>query len=162
MKVKLRPVFSWDIPEIDGLITNTVRNVCRSDYAPQQIDAWLSKRDIANWESRVVNDYFLIAEANQRIVGFGSLKKGNCIDLLYVHQDYMRQGIATTLYKALEKMSEKFGAGHIESYVSKTARPFFEKSGFAIVHENRNIIDGIEIVNYYMRKAIVKQNRVIP
>ena len=41
-----------------------------------------------------INQNTLIAEMNGVIIGFGSIDKSGCLDLLFVHKDYQKQGVA--------------------------------------------------------------------
>ncbi len=98
----------------------------------------------------LVNQYFLIAEIDEKMIGFGSLENGNHIDFLYIYKDFIRKGIANLIFDKLKAESLKLGFDKQTSDVSKTARPFFETKGFKVIRENKNKINGVEIINYHM------------
>jgi len=153
--ITIRRAIIDDMQEMQALFVDTIRSTCQKDYSEEQISVWTSSvENQSRWIEKLESQYFLIAETKGRIVGYASLENGNYLDFMYVHKDFMRQGIAINLYKALEKESKRKGVSTISSDVSITAKPFFEKIGFISVKENKNVMKGIEIINYQMRKDI--------
>ena len=153
--ILLRTAQLNDLAQILQLFVTTIKHTCSNDYNSQQFEAWISSaknKDI--WINRIKNQYFLIAEINNQIVGFASLENKYYVDLLYLHKDYLKQGIACELYKRLEQIARESGKSEIESDVSITAVPFFEKMGFRMVHENRILLQGVKLINYRMSKQI--------
>ncbi len=151
MKLKFRQAKSDDLEEMQNLFVETVKNTCRNDYNKNQINAWItSVENKEKWKSILANQYVLIAETDKKMVGFGSLKNGNYIDLLYIHKDFVREGIATLIFEKLKVESLKFDFDTLTADVSKTARPFFENKGFQVIRENKNKINGVNIINYHM------------
>ncbi|MEM6829612.1 MAG: GNAT family N-acetyltransferase, partial [Bacteroidota bacterium] len=140
-----------DLEEIQQLFVGTVMSTCRSDYDMEQLNAWVSKAgDKERWKNFIVDQYFIIAETDGKMAGYSSLKNGNYVNLMYVHKDFLRQGIAGRIYEKLKGESLRLGFHQLTSDVSKTAQPFFETKGFKVIRENKNVIDGIAIVNYHM------------
>lgn len=151
MTIEFRPAEIDDLKEIQTLFVESIKNSCREDYNERQINAWVSSANNDDrWRSFIINQYFLLAVINGKIVGFGSLENGNYLDLLYVHKDFLRKGIANFLFEKLKAQSIDLGFNSISSDVSKTALPFFVKKGFKIAHENLNRINGEVLINYHM------------
>ena len=70
--------------------------------------AWKSSSgDQQRWHRLIENQYFIIAILNGKIVGFASLDQGNYVDVMYVHRDFQRQGIAQQLYSTLENEAKR-------------------------------------------------------
>lgn len=137
-----------DCPELLRLFYATVHTVNARDYSPRQLDAWADgKADAAAWERSFLEHTTLIAELDGVITGFGDIANDGYLDRLYVHKDYQGMGIATALCGRLEA-----GHGHITTYASITARPFFEGRGYRVVRENRVVRHNIELINYLMEK----------
>ena len=152
--IKIRRATLDDLSAMQELYVETIRSTCKKDYDQAQIDVWTaSVENEARWKEAVTQQYFLVATTHPTIVGFGSLKNGDFIDFMYVHKDYVRQGIAERLYQELENEAKRLGHAQIAADVSKTARPFFEKKGFQVVRENKRHIKGVEITNYRMVKS---------
>ena len=144
-----------DIKELQSLFVETISVICKVDYDEEQIEIWTSsikKQD--RWLDILTNQYLLVAEDNEKILGFCSLDKENYLDFLYVHKDHQRQGIANKLYVEIEKEVTRKEQKIITSDVSKTALPFFEKVGFEVITEQTVEIEGVKLINYKMTKKI--------
>ena len=153
--IHIRQAVLDDLPEILTLFVGTIQHTCQNDYNAEQIAAWTASVDNkSRWQDALADQYFLVAEIDNKLVGFSSLEHGNYLDFMYVHYAYERRGIAHTLYQAIETEARRLGSTFITAYVSKTARSFFEKQGFKVVKENKNLIRSIELINYKMIKNI--------
>lgn len=151
----LRQAVLTDLDEIKELFTATITTVCTNDYTPEQIAVWASTVENSHrWYDAVASQFFLLAEIDDKIVGFASLENNTHIDFMYVHKDYQRQGIAETLMNELETEARDLHAMALTSDVSKTARPFFERIGFDVITKQLNPRKGVEIVNYKMSKKL--------
>ncbi len=58
---------------------------------------------------RLAGELTLVATLGESAVGFASLKDNTVIDMLYVHPAAARQGVATALVEALEKLATARG-----------------------------------------------------
>ncbi|MDH6250757.1 putative acetyltransferase [Chryseobacterium sp. H1D6B] len=144
-----------DLAGLRRLFADTIINVCRSDYNDEQITVWSSATEnIKRWESVLEEQFVLISEEQDQITGFCTLDKGNYIDLLFVHKDYLRQGTAEKLYTAVEQEAIRLNQAALTSDVSKTAKSFFEKMGFIVLKEQTVYVKDIEFINYKMRKTL--------
>ena len=144
-----------DLPELQQLFVDTISNVCQADYDSKQISAWTSSVENENrWKDILINQLVLVAQDKEKITGFCTLDKGNYIDLLYVHKDCQRQGIALKLYTDIEKEAKRQGQTKLTSDVSVTARPFFKKVGFKVTKSQTVKLKDTELTNYKMTKKI--------
>lgn len=147
-----------DLPELKKLFVDTVTVICKTDYGNNQIEAWVSdtKNNLnrQRWQNTLKNQFVLVAQHDNKIVGFATLDNGNYIDFLYVHKDYQRQGIADRLYTDIEKEAKRQQQTILASDVSKTARPFFEKQKFKIIAEQIVNKKGVNLTNYKMTKTL--------
>ncbi|MGS2763723.1 GNAT family N-acetyltransferase [Sinomicrobium sp. M5D2P9] len=144
-----------DLPELQQLFSNTVLSVCKADYTEEQVRVWASgieNRD--RWQKALTEQFILVAEDQENITGFCTLRNYNYIDFLFVHHRYQRKGIAQKLYGEIEKEALRNRQTKLTAGVSKTARPFFEKCGFGIVKEQVVTIKGTELANYLMTKTL--------
>ena len=160
--LKLRRAKLEDVPEMQQLFVETIRVVCRCDYTTEQIRAWLSgAQNEERWNQLINQQYCLLGELDNVIVGFGSLAGGSYLDFLYVHKDYQGHGFANAIVDALLAEALRAGVVQVTAHVSKTARGFFEHRGFAEVRENRKIVQGVEMVNYEMAVDLQPQSYVL-
>jgi putative acetyltransferase len=147
-----------DLIGLQRLFVDTIHEVCRDDYTTEQMEAWTydvkNQRNQKRWEYALVHQYFLVAHHEDQILGFASLEHDSYVDFLYVHKDFQGQGVASALYSALEKEAVRLHQTMLTSDVSKTARPFFERTGFEVTKEQMVLRRGVELTNYKMKKAL--------
>ncbi|WKL47261.1 GNAT family N-acetyltransferase [Flavobacterium pectinovorum] len=144
-----------DLKEMQELYTETIKSVCKNDYNPDQIEAWISGvHNTDRWLEVVNTQFVLLAIIQNKITGFGTLKNGNYIDFFYIHKDFQRQGIADKILTELELEAIRQNSKMLTSDISITAKPFFEKKGFRVKAEQKNIRLGIELINYKMEKKL--------
>ena len=135
------------------LFYDTVHTVNAKDYTNEQLNAWATGSvDLEAWHRRFSENDTLIAEINRQIAGFANMSKTGYVDMLYVHRDFQRRGVATALINELERRAQKNGLSGFETYASITARPFFEKHGYTVEKENTVITNGVKLLNYKMVK----------
>lgn len=130
------------------LFYETVHTVNAKDYSREQLCAWAeSAESLILRRQDLLKQKTLVAKRNGKIVGFGSITQSGELDLLFVHHDYQRQGIATALCNELEK-----GFPAIKTYASITAKPFFEQRGYVVIKPHEVERSGIKLKNYVMQK----------
>lgn len=155
MELKIRQATLEDIPEITSVFRDTIRTINSKDYSEKQIQVWASgANDLAKWEDRIKNNYFIVAENENRIVGFAYLKNGNYFDGLFVHKDYQRQGIAIKLMRIIESKVITNGYEIIKSDVSITALPFFEDQYYIVEKKQKKSFKGLVFENYIVYKEL--------
>ena len=146
-----------DLTELQKLFVESVKSVCSADYNAEQIKIWTSSvENIKRWKDIMTYQAVIVAEFNNQIVGFTSLANFNYVDLMYVHKDFQKQGIAKRLYAVIEDIAKENKQTVLTSDVSKTARPFFSKMGFSVVKEQTVIRKGIELTNFKMTKTLTE------
>jgi len=146
-----------DLAEPQKLFVDTIASICTADYDKQQIEVWTSGIDNKQrWDEIMIKKFVLVAQQADKIVGFATLDNGNYIDLLYVHKDHQRQGIAQRLLDDITIEAGRLKQMKLTSDVSKTARPFFEKNGFNVLTEQILKIKSIKLTNYKMTKTLDK------
>lgn len=163
MSLTLRIGQLADLAEIQKLFLDTVNEICKTDYSTSQIEAWtletLKGTNQQRWVDALMHQYVVVAQQDDRIVGFATLDKGCHIDFLYVHKDYQRQGIANALYAKIEHQAKLQQQIVLTSHVSITARPFFEKVGFIVVEEQIVVRQGVKLTNFIMKKTMLYSTR---
>jgi len=104
-RIHIRRYSPNDISEITELFYTTVHTINLRDYFSAEVDAWAPKNiDKAALDKRLSGNFTIVAEHDETIVGFASLAYKGYYDLLYVHKDYQRQGIATALTSIIENL----------------------------------------------------------
>lgn len=149
--MKLRTYRAEDCPELAHLFYETVHAVNAKDYAQEQLNAWAAGNvDLNAWNASFLARYTVVAEMDGMIVGFGDMDESGYLDRLYVHKDFQHCGVARAICDALEEFST---AAEFTTHASITARPFFEKRGYAVVKEQQVERRGVLLTNFVMRKS---------
>lgn len=95
-----------DLRELQKIFIETIQSVCHCDYDEQQIQAWAAAAENQQrWHGLVNEQFLLVAEKDNSLIGFGSLANENCIDFLHVHKGYQRRGVAREIYLKLEEQA---------------------------------------------------------
>lgn len=114
---KVRQGQANDLADLQKLFVYTITKICKSDYNKQQIGVWASIVDNKQrWDEIMTKQFVLVAQQDNKIVGFATLDNGNYIDLLYVHKDHQRQGIADKLYAEIETEARRLSPNRQPSY----------------------------------------------
>ena len=153
--VIVRDYGSEDAASLCRLFFETVRSVNRADYSEEQVRAWAPEvPDAETWHERMSGRHTLVAEKEGRTVGFAELEEDGHLDMLYVHKDAVGRGVGSRLYAAVEERARGLGSGRLFTEASITARPFFERRGFAVLGRNVVTQHGVELVNFSMEKDL--------
>ena len=145
-----------DISEITELFYNTIHTINLRDYSSAEVDAWAPKNiDKVAWKHRLSENFTIVAKQDGIIVGFASLSYKGYYDLLYIHKDYQRQGIATALTDIIENEAVLNGINELTADVSITAKSFFEKRGYEVIRRQSVERKGQLLTNYKMIKNLL-------
>jgi putative acetyltransferase len=144
-----------DLEAVVMLFQSSVREVASRDYSPAQVSAWAPEPpDSEAWARRLGTGGVFVYERNDQIAGFVRVDDNGCVDLLYVHPEVQRQGVARALFDRVRSWAVSRGIRHLRSEVSTTARPFFEGVGFRIVREQVVERCGASLQNFRMERDI--------
>jgi len=147
----IREANSEDTGRLIEVFSNSIKTAAVKDYTPNEIKEWLkTTQNKSRWRDLLKEQVVLVAEVRNQVVGFASLKEGNYLDFMYVHSDFMRQGIAQCLLNEVLDRVKSLKMESISSDVSITAKPFFEKNGFKVVRKNENHRGEEGLINYHM------------
>ncbi len=154
-KVGLRPFLSEDTPVLAAIFVASIEELAEDDYSDAQREAWASAaEDEGKFGKRLAGQLTLVATVGGSPVGFVSLKGKDHLDLLYVHPGFARQGVATALCDALEKLAGARGTMSVTVEASDTAEPFFVKRGYSGQQRNTVSIGDEWLTNTTMKKSL--------
>jgi putative acetyltransferase len=141
--------------DLFDLFWETVHSVNAEDYTNEQLETWAPEQtDTEKWKNRIENNFVVIAKMGNKIVGFSELSPKGCIDMLYVHKDYLRQKVGQQLLEYIIQKAKNVGFTEVFTEASITARPFFEKQGFKLIKKQVKTINTVDFINYKMKKGI--------
>lgn len=148
MNIILRKYQPSDCHALAKLFYDTVHTVCKNNYSEKQLFAWATGNvDLIKWNQSFLSHYTIVAEINGIAAGFGDIDISGYLDRLYVHKDFQRRGIASSICNALEKSVD---SDKIITHASITAKGFFEKRGYSILKEQQVKRQGITLTNHIM------------
>jgi len=151
----LRPMLPADTLVLAAIFVASIEELTGDDYSEAQQLAWASAaEDEAKFGARLASELTLVATIDSAPVGFAALKGADHIDMLYVHPDAARQGIATMLCDALEKLAANRGAGQLTVDANDTAAPLFLKRGYVAQRRNSVAIGDEWLANTTMQKTL--------
>lgn len=154
-KVGLRPFLPADTPVLAAIFVASIDELTEEDYTEAQREAWASAaEDEQEFGKRLASQLTLVATIESSPVGFAALKGADHLDLLYVHPGFARQGVATALCDALEKLAGARGATAITVEASDTAEPFFVQRGYAGQQRNTVTVGEEWLANTTMKKSL--------
>lgn len=106
----------------------------RAHYDEAQRRAWAPEvPDTSSWLDRLKSQTTFVAERNERVIGFMTLRPDGYIDLAYVAPDAVGTGVAKLLYDSVEAEASKMDVRRLHSEASQGARAFFERQGWSVV-----------------------------
>jgi putative acetyltransferase len=147
----MREYRSSDLEAVIALFQRSVREVASRDYSPAQLSAWAPETaDLRAWSKRLADGGVFVCSRNDHIAGFARIDAEGCVDLLYVHPNCQRQGVARELVEWLVSWAASRGLRRLQAEVSVTARPFFERMGFRVVRPQVVERRGVKFNNFVM------------
>jgi putative acetyltransferase len=154
-KPALRPFLAADTPVLAAIFAASIEELTGDDYSEAQQQAWASAADDEEkFGERLAGELTLIATLQNSPVGFASLRGADHIGMLYVHPSAARQGVASMLIDALEKIAGGRGAKSLTVDASDTAQEFFAKRGYIGKQRNTVTMNGEWIANTTMQKTL--------
>lgn len=115
-------------------------------YDDEEVAAWAAGRSADDYEFDDPDRYFVVAEVDGEIRGFGILtltaREHLTVDVdaevtgVYVHPDVARRGVGTALLEHLERRARERGATSLGLWASLNAVPFYERRGYERVAEH--------------------------
>lgn len=154
--MQIRMATLQDTGQLKNLYQGTITHINNRHYNPEQVRAWAARGErIASLENKIKQQYFYVAvNPEDTITGFASVEADGELDMMFVHKDFQGQGIATLLIEQIFEKAMELGLPSLTSYVSITARPFFEKMGFKVVETRQVDLGEVSLTNYKMTKSM--------
>ena len=150
----LRPYLATDTPVLAAIFAAAITELTGDEYSEEQQEAWAAVAEDEEFGRRLAADLTLIATMQNSAVGFASLRGKDHIRMLYVHPNVARQGVASMLVDALEKLAGGRGAEKLTVDASDSAAEFFRKRGYVAQQRNSITINGEWLANTTMQKTL--------
>jgi putative acetyltransferase len=126
----IRPAVAFDAPAICRVHQRAVRVLCRPDYTPAQIEAWIGPRRAEDYIAAMNSGERLwVAEVSGTVVGFAGVKNDE-ITAVYVDPAHARHGLGQALLQAAEQSARAHGVHCLVVEASLNAVPFYRHAGY--------------------------------
>lgn len=154
MPITMRQAVLDDVPALEHLVTDSVRELQKDDYTPEQIEGAIGT--VFGVDKQLIRDgtYFVVEEGtliigcggwSKRVTPFGSddtpVKDNSLLDpahdaakirAFFVHPSYARRGIGNRLMEACEAASRAYGFTRLELVATLTGEPLYARHGFEV------------------------------
>ncbi len=151
----IRQYQASDAEALIAIFRNAVRMVASRDYTHEQVLAWAPEIiDVDQFSRRRTSKPSWVAEIDNQAVGFSDLEPDGHIDMLYVHPEFQRMGVARTLITHIEDIARNHNLTRLFTEASITARPVFEAMRFRVVKSQTATVRGVSMTNYRMEKNL--------
>ncbi|MZR62352.1 GNAT family N-acetyltransferase [Alcanivorax sp. DP30] len=151
---QIRPLEAADLSQLIGVFRDSIQVSTAGHYDQQQRDAWSRAQNHESLISLLSEGDTVVAEWDQELVGFAQ-RINDYINMIYVHPDSARVGIATLMYQHLEDGARVEGVDALSAHVSLTAHDFFQFMGFDSEGEEQADRNGVTLTRHRMRKSLV-------
>ncbi len=154
-RITIRPYAAADAAAVTDVFRSAVRSIASRDYTASQVRAWAPDDiDVAQFGRMRETKSTWVVEVQGRIAGFSDLESDGHIDMLYVHPDFERRGVARALLGHIEATARANGLRRLYVEASMTARPVFEAMGFQILARQTVTLRGESMMNFRMEKRL--------
>lgn len=144
-----------DAASLLALFRASVEQIASRDYSAPQIRAWVATtRDEERFRQRREAKPTFVAELQGRVAGFSDLEPSGHIDMLYVHPDCQRRGVARALLEHVERSARALQLSRLYTEASLTARPAFAALGFQVIRRETVSVQGQTFVNFQMENRL--------
>ncbi len=146
-----------DAPKLAEVFFRSVREAALRDYTLAQVEVWApTSPDPAKFAARAGDGRITLVATNAQDepVAYADLEATGHIDHVYCHPDAVGTGVASQLVDHLEASARSMGLQRLFVEASEAARRLFQRKGFAEVERRDFDLQGVQIHNYLMEKAL--------
>lgn len=157
MQILARRAKPEDAEQICQVHIVSVRELCKSDYTPEQIEAWIGMLKPEGHRQAIENPnkIMFVAEIEGRIVGFSELFE-NEVNAVYIHPNHSQQGAGKLLLNLLEKEAIAHRINKLQLSASINAKLFYQARGYQVIeHSFHTLHSGIKIPCVRMEENLI-------
>lgn len=152
--MKIRLAQDKDYAGIARLHRATVRSVNAKDYPQDIIEIWSMRSSAQRFRGNEDRCKRWVAVEGDKVIGFVDHSLDGELWGLYVHKDYIGEGIGSRLLGIAEDSIKKAGRKEIILKSTITARGFYQKHGYEVVKKFLHPMGDKKLEIYLMKKAI--------
>ena len=154
--IEVRSYRSEDANATLTAFLEAITETAAADYSPEQVAAWArpEQRTVPEWDRAMQSRNSYVALLEKQITGFSDVDSEGHIDMMFVSPRHSRRGVASALLTHLQDHALVHGLHGLSVDASITARPFFERHGFAVVSKQYPVTAGVQMTNFRMTKVL--------
>lgn len=141
----------------------SIRAACSREYTAEQVEAWTYQTPVHfRWALLRGDEWYVVAERDERIVGFSSLK-GDLLQAIYVDPLELGSGVGRRLVARVEREARRRGTTRLRLKASLNAVGFYRRLGFEGRRNGHlHTLAGIPLPYVAMRKDLVPRLDAAP
>ena len=140
---------------IGDIFFQAVHQTAAAAYSEEQRAAWApSPVDYERWRWRCEMKRPFVYVDDAGVAGFLELDPDGHIDCLYVHPDWNRRGVASTLLQHALQICRRVGVTRCYVEASHLAKGLFLRHGFDVVAPQTVEIRGVHVENWRMERTL--------
>ena len=155
-RIIIREYIPEDAQALAEIFYGTIHRVNIKDYTEEQVSVWAPRKSLeaAGWREKFARTKPLVALVDSQIAGYAVFEPDGQIDHFYCHHHWIGRGIGFALINAIYERAKMLGVKRLYVEASITAKPFFERQGFAVTLEQTVVKSGVKMTNYKMEKYL--------
>lgn len=153
--MEIRKYQPKDCISVMKLFFDIVRTSDTHQYPLAQLQHWASTgTDPDEWATSLAQHHTVVAKEDQKLVGFGAIAFNGHFNYLFVHPDYRRAGIASSMADTLETIAGEKAIGVVFIQLTNAVQPFFANRGYKVMKTTTVEQNGEQFDTFVMRKII--------
>ncbi len=153
--MNIRMMYPMEGKKLAQLLYLSVHTLCAADYTAEELDAWAPKKfDMRKFHSSLLRSVNWVAVEKDKIIGFINIERDGYINRLFIHPDYARRGVGSSLMDTAVAWAKRKGLKRVFLASSKTGYGFYVKRGFRVTGTERVERRGAVFENRLMEKLI--------
>lgn len=135
-RMHLRPATPEDAEAISAAWASSVREICMPAYPQNKIaklEDWIREKTPTRVRNMIaLEDFFLVAEEEERIAGFVCATFSLNAFALFVDPNFTRRGVGSSLFRCMERAAAAAGVKELFFHSSLNAVDFYRKMGASV------------------------------
>jgi putative acetyltransferase len=162
MEFSVREAVTDDARAIRDVHLASIEGLAGQEYTEEQVSAWAHERNPRDYPIESEETYFLVAEYDGQIVGFGWMKPeaddyfsvdvDGELTATYIYPSIARSGVGTQIYDELEEYALRNDVKSLGLWASLNAISFYETQGYEPITEHTLEYEGVELAVVEMEK----------
>ena len=154
MQFTIRRAKDADFAAAARLHRQTIKYINSRDYTPDIIRVWAAQTSAQKFRDSAKLCKRWVALDQGKIVGYCDHNFTCELWGLYIHKDYIGQGLGTQLLQTAEESMRQSGCKNIRIKSTISAMAFYQKNGYQVLKQDWHTIANHKLKIFLMSKSI--------